>query len=64
MLFLLSWLAVGCARVKPWQRGNLARIERCVERDASARAYEAHMWMVREGAAGGYGKPGGGCGCN
>lgn len=56
--------ACACARVEPYQRGNLARIERCEARDARARGLEAHMWMVREGAIGGYGKPGGGCGCN
>lgn len=61
---LLSLVSLGCAGVAPYQRGRLAKIEQCQERQAAARAYEAHMWMVREGAVGGYGRPGGGCGCN
>lgn len=63
-LLALALALGGCASVKPWQRENLARIEKELDRDGAARSFEAHMWMVREGAAGGSGKPGGGCGCN
>jgi hypothetical protein len=42
----------------------MAKLKQQVERDASAREFEAKLWMVREGAAGGNGNPGGGCGCN
>jgi hypothetical protein len=55
---------LGCAGVQPHQRGQLARIERCQARDNASRLYESHLWMVREGAIGGTGRPGGGCGCN
>ena len=62
---ILAWLSwIGCARIKPWQREDLARIERQLDRCSASRAYETHMWMVRESAIGGAGKPGGGCGCN
>lgn len=54
----------GCGHVRPWEREDLARIDQQLGRHASSRSYEAHMWMVREGALGGSGKPGGGCGCN
>ena len=54
----------GCARVRPWERGSLAKLDRYAERCGKARAYDAHLWMVREGAVGGSGRPGGGCGCN
>lgn len=38
--------------------------EQLDEQGAAARDFERHMWDVREGAAGGTGKAGGGCGCN
>lgn len=64
---LLSLVALGagaCATVEPWERGDLARLERHNERREDARGYEAHFWMVRESSVGATGAPGGGCGCN
>lgn len=66
------WLAVvaaliasgGSGCVRPWQREALQRIQDRLDRPSATRSYEAHLWMVREGAIGGQGKPGGGCGCN
>lgn len=53
-----SWL------VKPHQREYLAdRIMR-VDADAQERAADQHVITTREGAVGGYGTAGGGCGCN
>lgn len=60
----LLLVAPGCAHVKPWQKEHMAKMKKHVDDGARARAFEAKMWMVREGAAGGSGKPGGGCGCN
>ncbi|HTM19562.1 MAG TPA: DUF4266 domain-containing protein [Kofleriaceae bacterium] len=59
-------LAGGCAaHVKPWQREQQARMQKQLDQRCSAiRDFEDHMWAVREGAAGGTGKAGGGCGCN
>jgi hypothetical protein len=49
--------------VKPWQRGNLAR--RAMQFDDGLEGrFKQHMFGAREGAEGGYGKVGGGCGCN
>ena len=59
-----SVLAVGCSHVRPWQREQMARIEKQLDGDSAGKAYEAKMWSVREGSAGGTGKAGGGCGCN
>ena len=56
--------SVGCGHVRPWEREDLARIDQQLDRHSAVRSYEVHMWMVREGALGGSGKPGGGCGCN
>jgi len=56
--------STGCAAVKPWQRGNLAR--RCMtpSPDPAEDTLEQHFFAYREGSAGGTGGTGGGCGCN
>lgn len=53
----------GCATVQPWQRGRLARPAMTFDGDPSQIAYMTHWQEAREGAAGGYGVLGGGCGC-
>lgn len=52
-----------CATVKPWQRGQLAN--RCMQfdPDAGLAAFRGHWQESREGASGGAGLQGGGCGC-
>jgi hypothetical protein len=65
--FLLG--AGGCARfratlVKPHQRAYLAdRIMRN-DNEKLSRAADQHVLQTREGAFGGNGTAGGGCGCN
>lgn len=54
----------GCARVKPYQREHLSRRSMTADRDAAEDRFEQHLRGSREGADGGSGKPGGGCGCN
>ncbi|MCG5053453.1 MAG: DUF4266 domain-containing protein [Myxococcales bacterium] len=50
--------------VKPHQREHLAdRIMR-PEAEAQEAAADQHVWSTREGAVGGSGTVGGGCGCN
>jgi hypothetical protein len=65
VLALLATLA-GCATVEPWERGALAH--RSMDPQAGDRRcsedFLAHVYDVREGAAGAAGKAGGGCGCN
>ncbi len=53
----------GCATVQPWQRGRLAAPSMTFDSDPSLAAYTAHWQEAREGAAGGSGVQGGGCGC-
>jgi len=61
----LCWtLAAGCAVVKPHEREHLARPSMIEDRDAGERRFEQHRTGSREGADGGTGEPGGGCGCN
>jgi hypothetical protein len=66
---LAAALLGGCARllptpVKPYQRVHLSdRIMRS-DADKLGRAADQHVLSTREGAFGGSGTTGGGCGCN
>ncbi len=63
MISLLGLVA--CSHVRPYQREHQARIEKQLdERGSAIDEFESHVWAVREGAAGGDGTAGGGCGCN
>jgi uncharacterized protein DUF4266 len=53
----------GCAPVKPYQRGLLARPEMSPPSGLGAR-FVRHAMSVRQAAEGGAGSVGGGCGCN
>jgi hypothetical protein len=62
---IMSLVALaGCARVKPYQRQNLARPEMVDDRAPGEARFAQHQSGSREGADGGTGEPGGGCGCN
>ena len=50
--------------VKPHQRELLADRIMKLDGDAQERAADQHMMANREGAVGGDGTSGGGCGCN
>ena len=54
----------GCVRVKPYQREHLARRSMVDDQDAGEARFAQHAHGSREGADGGTGDPGGGCGCN
>jgi len=62
-LAVCTLTGVGCATVKPWQRGQLAN--RCMQFDPDGgfAAFRGHWQESREGASGGAGLQGGGCGC-
>jgi hypothetical protein len=67
LLALVASAAAGCAHipspVRPWERGYLAK--RAMQFDDGLEGrFRQHMFGAREGAEGGYGKVGGGCGCN
>jgi hypothetical protein len=63
-LVVAATLAGGCARVKPWQREDLARRTMVADREPGETRFEQHARGSREGADGGTGHAGGGCGCN
>ena len=52
----------GCARLQPWERGRLAHPTMLLT--DQARAGEAHVYAIQEGAVGGGSAVEGGCGCN
>ena len=57
-------LASSCAVVKPYERENLSRPAMAGQTPAGLTRFEQHRGGSREGADGGTGEPGGGCGCN
>lgn len=63
-LALICALSSGCVVVRPHERQNLARKSMTADRSASELRFKQHMYGAREGADGGTGEPGGGCGCN
>ena len=58
----------GCFHLEPWvkpyERAALAEPIMSASRDPVANEYMFHVYEVREGARGGLGSAGGGCGCN
>lgn len=61
---LLASTLGGCVTVAPYQRGLLARPAMSTDFEQSEGAFRAHVHDSREGATGGFGSTGGGCGCN
>jgi len=54
----------GCIVVRAHERGNLAKRAMTEDRDPGEARFGGHERGSREGAEGGAGQPGGGCGCN
>jgi hypothetical protein len=54
----------GCAVVHAHERGHLAKRGMTNDRDPGEARFMEHERGAREGAEGGTGQPGGGCGCN
>lgn len=60
----LAGLLAGCATVAPYQRGYLSRPSMDFSSEDGETSFRAHVHDSREGATGGHGSTGGGCGCN
>ncbi len=56
--------AVGCQKVRPWERGDLARRDMSWDPDALETQRRGHVYFSKEAAMSGGGAGGGGCGCN
>jgi len=54
----------GCVVVRAHERGHLAKRAMTDDRDPGEARFLGHERGSREGAEGGTGQPGGGCGCN
>ena len=54
----------GCVTVAPYQRESLSRPSMDFAREDGETSFRAHVHDSREGATGGHGSTGGGCGCN
>lgn len=63
-LVLALCATAGCATVKPYEREYLSRPSMDLEREATEAKFYSHVLDAREGATGGLGTAGGGCGCN
>ncbi|MCK6549899.1 DUF4266 domain-containing protein [Myxococcota bacterium] len=67
LLLTVAAVAVtGCAQVKPWERGTLAKpaMSPADPGRQGRDAFTRHVFDIREGSTGGDGEAGGGCGCN
>ncbi len=70
VLLALSLVAVlsACSSIEPWvkpyERDRLADPIMFLDADPVSSAYIYHVYEAREGARGGEGTAGGGCGCN
>ncbi len=65
-LVVLAGMLGGCAMqpVQPWERDLLAKEEMALTPDRVEEYLDGHIYSSREGASGGKGVGGGGCGCN
>ena len=58
----------GCGNIEPWvapyERDRLADPIMALDADPVSTSYVQHVYEAREGARGGEGAVGGGCGCN
>lgn len=63
-LVCLSSCAEQLVRVKPYERGTLARPVMADDLDPLQKAMTEHAYFSREASFGGGGVGGGGCGCN
>ena len=63
----MVWMT-GCTNIEPWvkpyERDRLADPIMALDGDPVSTAYIQHVYEAREGARGGEGSAGGGCGCN
>ena len=67
LLLVVAGLS-GCGNIEPWvkpyERDKLADPIMALDGDPVSTAYIQHVYEAREGAKGGEGAAGGGCGCN
>jgi hypothetical protein len=63
-LLIALGVSSACATVKPYEREYLSRPSMDRENERTEAMFYSHVLDAREGATGGVGTAGGGCGCN
>ncbi|MCG2583760.1 DUF4266 domain-containing protein [Massilia sp. TS11] len=66
LVLALGAALAGCGTlepVQPWQKGILSKPEMRFAGDRLEQTFNEHIYASREGASGGNGANGGGCGC-
>lgn len=63
LLLAVVMMLGGCASVKPWERGILAKPQMAFDPHPMQSALRSHNHLSREAASGGGTASGGGCGC-
>ncbi|VAW57378.1 Phosphonate ABC transporter phosphate-binding periplasmic component (TC 3.A.1.9.1) [hydrothermal vent metagenome] len=53
-----------CSTVQPWEKDLLAKPSMALVADENENFLDDHIYFSKEGATGGQGVGGGGCGCN
>ncbi len=64
LLTLSVMFAAGCVRVRPYERELLSTRPMQSGAESAEDRFRQHWQSSREGAIGGFGAAGGGCGCN
>ena len=64
LLLTLNISACSDTNIKPWQREQLSKKEMQFNSAKINSTMESHFYYSKEGASGGQGFSGGGCGCN
>jgi hypothetical protein len=64
LLVITLGSTAGCAPVKVWERGNLARPEMAFTTDSLEQKIGDHIHHSKEGSSSVVAGSGGGCGCN
>lgn len=62
--FVLIIFGAGCATVAPYEREYFSKPSMDAEKEGTEWEFRSHVHDAREGATGGNGSTGGGCGCN
>jgi hypothetical protein len=64
IVLAVALLVSACCPVRPWEREYLTRRAMVADQEKGEIRFQQHGRGAREGADGGTGEAGGGCGCN
>lgn len=64
LVFCLCIVSCSKTTVRPWEKEFLAKKIMQIDPDPLEAKFKQHIFDSKEGASGGYGVAGGGCGCS